>query len=235
VWPRGADPSKPLTQSRLSFTRVSKEQRLEQASARILEASAIAAAGRAAEEAELRRIAENSRAGAAARRHASRAVRKASKRAIPIIGALAALRQDDSESDEEPVGGPGRGGRPGPRGRYEAFTKEEQAIAVSFHDKQQGLGWQTSGVTQTHRSLQLKIGGHFEQLSKSTLNGWVKAHAAAVASGEAPVAAPAPPPARMGRPAQLPPEVESLIMQAIRDLAAAGGRVSRQDGRVPAC
>jgi hypothetical protein len=148
VWPRGADPSKPLTQSRLSFTRVSKEQRLEQASARILEASAIAAAGRAAEEAELRRIAENSRAGAAARRHASRAVRKASKRAIPIIGALAALRQDDSESDEEPVGGPGRGGRPGPRGRYEAFTKEEQAIAVSFHVKQQGLGWQTSGVTQ---------------------------------------------------------------------------------------
>jgi hypothetical protein len=126
VGPRGADPAQPLTQSRLSFTRVSKEQRLEQASARILEASAIAAAGKAAEEAELRRLAENSRAGAAARRLTSRAVRKSSKRAIPIIGALAALRQDDSESDEEPVGGPGRGGRPGPRGRYKAFTAEEQ-------------------------------------------------------------------------------------------------------------
>ncbi len=53
VWPQGADPSK-AKQSKLLFSRTSKELWVEQNAARMAEISAAVAAARAAEEAECR-------------------------------------------------------------------------------------------------------------------------------------------------------------------------------------
>jgi hypothetical protein len=60
--------------------------------------SAAADAARAAEEEEVLRILEDRTAAAGARRRQGRAFRHASRRAVPIISALAALRGGGSES-----------------------------------------------------------------------------------------------------------------------------------------
>ncbi len=83
--------------SKLSFARASKEQWLEQNAAHFAEMSAAADAARAAEE-EVLRILEDRTAAAGARRRQGRAFRHASRRAVPIISALAALRGGGSES-----------------------------------------------------------------------------------------------------------------------------------------
>jgi hypothetical protein len=91
---------------------------------------------------------------------------------------------------------------------------------VSFHVKQHGHGWQCKGMKASMRSLKLKVDG-FEELTISTLFDWVKAHAAKVAGGEAPALEP---PTRMGRPPELPTELEALIIKGIRDLASAASK-----------
>ncbi len=61
---------------------------MEQNAARMAEISAAAAAARAAEEAECRRILEDRTAAAGARRQQGRAIRHASRRAVPIISSM---------------------------------------------------------------------------------------------------------------------------------------------------